>query len=379
MGLGVGQNVVEKAGGDAAAALLIDLVHQLKNLLVTLAGEGGDEENGCIGHEGEVTVDVLLHALHGVGLFFNEVPLVDHHDAGLARFVGETGDLGVLLGDALTGIHHDDADIRTLNGHLGTHDGELLNAVVHLGLAADAGGVYENVLAEFVVHSGIHAVTGGAGHVGHDHTLFTQNEVDEGGLAHVGLADHGHTDALLVLVVGILVGEVLKAGVQQLVGAVAVDGGEGDGIAQTQRIELIDVGVHMAGGVHLVDAEHHGLAGALQHGGHFLVGGGDAGADLGDENDDIGGVDGQHGLLTHEHEDLVVGTRLDAAGVHDVKDTAPPLALGIKPVAGDAGGILHDGELLPAEAVEEQGLAHVGPSHNGYQRFCHVIHTSFPA
>ena len=145
-----------------------------------------------------------------------------------------------------------------------------------------------------------------------------------------------------------------------------MDGGDGDGVPQAQVVELIDVRILPAGLVGLVHRQHHRLAGAQEHIGHLLVGGGHAGLDVAHKDDHGGGGNGDLRLLPHKGQDLVVGARLDAAGVHNVEHPVAPLALGIQPVPGDAGGVLHNGQPLAAQLVEQHGLAHVGPSHNGY-------------
>ena len=149
----------------------------------------------------------------------------------------------------------------------------------------------------------------------------------------------------------------------------AVDGGDGDGVAQTKVIELVDIGVFPTYAVHLVHRQHHGLVGPQEHTGYLLIGGGHAGLDVAHENDHIGVVDGDLRLTAHESQNLAVGTRLDTAGIHDVKGTARPLALGIDPVTGDAGGVLHNGKTLSTQLVEEHGLAHIGSAHDCNQRF----------
>jgi hypothetical protein len=157
------------------------------------------------------------------------------------------------------------------------------------------------------------------------------------------------TRIIVVLLAALLLrGEVGHAGVQELVGAVAVDGGQGDGVAQTQGIELVNAGVHLADGVHFVHAKHHRLPGAQQHVGNVLVRGGDAGADFGQKHDHIRRGDGDLRLLAHKEQDFAVGRGLNAAGVHDVKHAAVPLALGVQPVPCHAGSVLHDGEPLSA-------------------------------
>ena len=125
--------------------------------------------------------------------------------------------------------------------------------------------------------------------------------------------------------------------------------------------------VRVARGVHLVHAEHDGLAGALEHIGDGLVRGGDAGAYLGDEDDDVRRVYGEQGLLAHEQENFAVGARLYAAGVDYVEFPPVPLALGVQPVARDARRVLDNREPAPGEAVEEHGLADVRPAHYCYE------------
>ena len=353
--------------------LLVDIVDELKEPGHPLTGGGGDEHDGGIGHVGEIPADVLPHAVHGLAVLFHQVPLVHHDDAGLAGVMGEPGHLGVLLGDALLGVDHNEAHIAALNGHGGPEHGVFLNDILHLGLLAHAGGVDEVILALVVFKIAVDGVPGGARHIADDHPLFAQDAVGKHGLAHIWLADDGHLDDIGVLLLLIGRGEVGDAGIQQVTGAVAVDGGDGDGVAQTQVVELIKIRVHGAGGVHLVHRQDNGLAAFLQHARHLVIRGGETGFDVGDKYDHRGVVDGDLGLLPHEGQDLAVGVGLDAAGVHQGEPPAAPLAFTVDAVPGDAGGVLHDGEALADELVKEHGLAHIGPSHNGDHGFRHGV------
>ena len=147
-----------------------------------------------------------------------------------------------------------------------------------------------------------------------------------------------------------------------------MDGGDGDGVPQAQGIELINGRVLGPGGVRLVDGQHHGLPGAQQHVGHVLIRGGDPGADVGDQDDDGGRIDGDLGLFPHEQQNFAVGAGLNAAGVHHVKLSAAPLALGVQPVPGDAGRIFHNAQPLAHQAVKEHGLSHVGATYYSNKR-----------
>ena len=272
--------------------------------------------------------------------------------------------LGVLLRHALLGVDEDKAHVAALDRHGGAEDAVFFDIVVHLGLFPHTGGVDEVILAVAVLKVAVDGVAGGARHVADDDALLPQNAVGETGFAHVGLADDGYLHHIVVVLVLRLRREILDALVQQVAGAVTVDGGDRHRVAQPQVVELVEVRVKGAGGVHLVHRQHDGLAAALEHIGDLLVGGGQAGLDVGDENNDVGVVNGDLRLLPHESEDLAVGVGLDTAGVHQTEFAPHPLAFAVDTVTGDAGGVLHDGQPPPDDLVEQHGLTHIGASHN---------------
>ena len=110
---------------------------------------------------------------------------------------------------------------------------------------------------------------------------------------------------------------------------------------------------------------------AAQHVGHILVGSGQAVAHIHYHDDAVGSVNGDLGLLAHMGQNALGGLGLNAAGVHQQKFVAVPLAVGKDSVAGDARGIFHDGQTLAAQFVEQGRLAHVGAAHHCYDRFAH--------
>ena len=291
--------------------------------------------------------------------------------------MGETCHLGVLLRHALVGVDHNEADITAVDGHGGAEDAVLLDVVVHLGLFTHTCRIDEVILAVLVLKVAVDGVAGRACHVADDDALLAEDAVGEGGLAHIGLTDDGHLNDIVILVLFHLVGEVLKALVQQIASTVTVDGGHRHRIAETEVIELVEVGVNMTRGVHLVHRQHDGFTGALEHTCHLLIGGGHTRLNIGDKHDHIGVVDGDLRLLTHESEDLVIGAGLDTAGIHQAELAAQPLALAVNTVTGDTGGVLHDGKTLTDQLIKQHGFAHVGATHDCNQRFRHSSFTPF--
>ena len=110
---------------------------------------------------------------------------------------------------------------------------------------------------------------------------------------------------------------------------------------------------------------------AAQHVGHFLVGGGQAVADIHHHDDAVSGVNGDLCLLTHVGQNALGRLGLDAAGVHQHELVAVPLAVGKNAVTGNARRVLHNGKALTAQLVEQGGFAHVRAAHHCYDRFAH--------
>ena len=86
--------------------------------------------------------------------------------------MGQPGHLGILLGDTLLRVNHNDAYIAALNSHGGPQDGELLHPVIHLGLLAHTRRVNDEIFLPLLFQITIHRIPGGARHIGHDHPLL---------------------------------------------------------------------------------------------------------------------------------------------------------------------------------------------------------------
>ena len=62
----------------------------------------------------------------------------------------KSGNLGVLLGNAIVGVNEDQAHVCPVDGADGTHVGIFFDGIVHLALPAHTGGVDEAVFPGFV-------------------------------------------------------------------------------------------------------------------------------------------------------------------------------------------------------------------------------------
>ena len=285
---------------------------------------------------------------------------------GVARY------LAVLLGKALHRIDEDNGHIAAVHRHIAAQHAVPLYGVLYLGLAADAGGINEDILAVLVFNDGIGGVTGGAGNIADDHPLLSGQIVDEGAFAHIGLANDSHLGVFLWVVGAVLPVYLFHAGIQQVAGAVPVDRGNRVGVAQPQVIEFVKIGGNITQAVALVDAQNHRLAAFLQHMGNIGVIGGHTAFQVHHKDDHIGGVNGDLCLHPHFGKQHIIGLRLYAAGIHQHKFPSAPFAGGVNAVTGHTGGVLHDGEPLPGELIEQGGFTDIRTPHDGNQRFRHI-------
>jgi hypothetical protein len=130
--------------------------------------------------------------------------------------MGESGDLRVLLGDALAGVKHYHADIGPFYGSLGAHDAVFFDFIVNLGAAAYPCGVDEDVFSVVVFKVRVHRVARRSGDVADDNPRFAEDGVSQRGLSYVRAADNRN---LYNIVLFRLLGfgrKVGEAGVEQV-------------------------------------------------------------------------------------------------------------------------------------------------------------------
>ena len=151
-----------------------------KQLIHTSTGQCRQEDYRRIGHITQTLTDTNLLIPHSIGFLIGDrIPLIHNDNCSLAGFMDKTCDLGILLGDTLGGINHNEADIAALDGHGGTENTVLLNVLIHLGLFAHAGGINKNILTVLVFNKRIRCISRCARNVGNNHSVFAENGIDK--------------------------------------------------------------------------------------------------------------------------------------------------------------------------------------------------------
>ena len=197
--------------------------------------------------------------------------------------------------------------------------------------------------------------------------------VDEGRFADVGPAHHGQLEGRLGAGfrgpgragVGRQGGH---GGVHQGVNSPLMDGADGENPGKTQFRKLAGPDV-VPVIVHFIDRHQHLFAGAPQPRGDLGVQRHDAFLHVDDQDDDMGGLDGQLDLLKGGAGDGVAGLfpmhQSDAARIHQREGLPVPFDLSRHAVARHARLVMHDGDAAAGDAVEKGRLSDVGAADNG--------------
>ena len=132
-----------------------------------------------------------------------------------------------------------------------------------------------------------------------------------------------------------------------------MNGRNGNRVTQTEVIEFIEIGRKLADRIALINAENNGLAAFLHHRGNLHIGCNNARADIRNEDNNLGTVDGKLSLPSHLLEDNIVRLRFDTARIDKHKVAAEPFAVAVNSVPCNTGGIVDDGKPCADEFIEK--------------------------
>jgi len=147
-------------------------------------------------------------------------------------------------------------------------------------------------------------------------------------------------------------------------------GADREGIAEAQAVELARIDV-MLWDVDLVDDEDEGLGRLAKLARQFSVHRSDALLSVHHEKDDLSGFDCNIHLGLYLAGKVEINTPADAACIDDREWIRSEGALGVNPIAGDAGHIVHDGDSAARETVEECALPDIRAAYDGDGTFRH--------
>ena len=152
--------------------------------------------------------------------------------------------MGILVGDALDRVHHQQTDVGALEVAARHHDRQHLGAAVGLAFASNPCGVDEHVAHTVFFEHRVDGVTGRPRYLTDQKALVTQEPVDQRRLTDIGPPDDRDRDPRpaaigVAFLLDHRLGQVEIQGVPELVEPGAVLGRDHDGSAETEPVELV--------------------------------------------------------------------------------------------------------------------------------------------
>ena len=239
--------------------------------------------------------------------------------------------------------------------------------ILNRALPSDARGVDQRVLLLVPNERRVDRVPCGAWNVGNDRALLSEQRVHKAGFAHVRTADDRDRGILLG---GLLLDarEICHDLVEHIAKAKPLLGGDADGRADAESVEVVDLVLEFRV-IELVHNEYNGLFAPAKHLRHLLIGGGESGSAVHDEDDNVRRLDRKLRLAAHLLCDDVLALGLDAARVDQGEVVVEPLAVRIDAVARNARRILNYRDALAHYLIEKCRFAHVRAADYRYKGF----------
>ena len=202
--------------------------------------------------------------------------------------------------------------------------------------------------------------------------------IDQRGLAGIGAADDRDADrAFCNILVGfddVVVVEFFAVidrlrhqraqRVIEIAETLAMLGRNLDRLAEAQRVSFHRAGVALLA-LALVGDQHHRLVGAAGEIGKGAIVRRQTGAGIDHEHQRVGERDRGFGLLLHPRGQRALGALVEASGVDDGEFEIAQTRLAFAAVAGDAGFVIDQRQLLPDQAIEQRRFSDIGPADNG--------------
>ena len=311
----------------------------------------------------------------------HQIPFVDRDHQRPALALDQVGDAQVLFLELVLRVHHQHHDLGEAHGAQRVRHRKLLQLFLDPRAPPQARGIEHPKVPALPVDFHGDGIARGAGFGAGQQPLLAKQMIDQRGLAGIGAADDGHAyrplrqiligfDDVVIVELLALVRGLRHQGAQRVVEiaeALAVLGRNLDRFAETQR-----VGFHRAGiallALALVGDQNHRLVGAAREIGKGAIVRRQPGARVDHEHQGVGEADRGFGLLLHPRGQRALGALVEARGVDHGEFEIAKARRAFAAVAGDAGFVVDQRELLPDQPVEQRRFSDIGPADNGNRK-----------
>ena len=324
------------------------------------------EHNGDVREGRGALPNHLFHVPHGVGLLLHQIPLVHHHHHATVALHNLPEDVEVLTPHGIASIEHQQAHVTFINGFDRANRAVEFKVIRDLLLLPKSGRIHNLKIKPKHLVARVHAVSRRPRNVRDNVAFLPKNGVDERALAHIGLSHHcqlGQPQLFLLRHPR----HCFHHSIKQLPRPVSIVGADPINlICQSQPVKLLRTHI-VCRSVHLVAHQHDRLACATQEVGNVLVQICDAHLNLHHEENQIRLLQADLHLTTNGRLKAVVALGDPPSRVNHIELMVGPNHRPVFPIARGATRVVRDRFSRLSQPIKKGGLAHIGPSDDGYE------------
>ncbi len=187
--------------------------------------------------------------------------------------MGITCNLCVLFSNAFCRIDHDDTDIGFLDRGKRTDHTVLLYSILDTALLTETGSIDDRKLTVLILDQRVDRVSRSTRDIRDDRALGTGHIVGKRGFTRIRLTDQGDTDRVILLFTRSFFRELLVDRVEHLTKSQTMGGRDRVNFAETEVIELIELGRRFTDMVDLVYCKNDRTVRFSKHRSDLLVSG----------------------------------------------------------------------------------------------------------
>ncbi len=251
--------------------ILADHINGFKKLRQTLSRLCRYKQNFRVRHIRKRISHLLGKTVNSLIVLLHRIPLVHGDNDSLPPVMSDSRDFGILFRDALHRIDDQHHYLRPLHCADRADDHEPFQFLFYLILAAESRRIDKHIFLPIVGNLRIHRISGGSRNVRHNQTVLPQQFIDQGRFPYIGLAHDGYSGTVILFLFGISILEIRSHLIQHISQTHFIRCRNGIGLPDSQIVKLIDIRHIFVKAVHLIDHQHHRLAGAAQHIGHLGI------------------------------------------------------------------------------------------------------------
>ena len=224
-------------------------------------------------------------------------------------------DLGILFCNTFLRIDHHDYHICALHSGHCTYNTISFQFLFYFAFSSKSCSINENIFSVLIGYLRIYGISGGSGYIRDDHSVFSQNLIDQRGFSHIRFSYHCDPGDLVFRLFFRYPLEMLCHPFQHISQPQHRSCRDWHRLADSQIIKFIGIHHKLLKTVNFIYDKDHRLPASAKHVCNLSVSIYQSLTDIRHKNNHICGINGDLCLFTHLGKNDILALRLNTSGI----------------------------------------------------------------